>query len=213
MADEATTKLHFNAKDLTGMRVGRMTVIGIEGRRRGYLLWRVRCDCGNEKLAVSGELTRGRPSSCGCGTPKIKPRPPTHGLTKSSTYNIWKAMRRRCGSKREKDYRNYGARGIVVCERWLKFENFLADMGKRPSPKHSIDRIDNDGNYEPGNCRWATNIEQSNNTRVNRVITAEGVSMTMAEWARHLGVSYHAIRWRVQAGVDGEAVIRHFMRQ
>lgn len=107
-------------------------------------------------------------------------------------------MNRRCGDAGDKSYHNYGGRGITVCDRWREsFENFLADMGRRPSPQHSIDRINNDGNYEPGNCRWATNREQSLNRRNNRQIELDGVRMPLDAWREETGLTRNAIRQRI----------------
>lgn len=115
--------------------------------------------------------------------------------------NVWHAMRSRCHTPTDKDYKNYGARGIRVCDRWRNsFAAFLSDMGPRPSPKHSIDREDNDGNYEPGNCRWATNEEQKANTRVVRLLTLGEETMPMRAWARRLGMRASSIKARLDAG-------------
>lgn len=111
-----------------------------------------------------------------------------HGLSKSREYRIWHGMLSRCTRANVLHYNRYGGRGIRVCERWKSFENFLADMGKRPSPSHSLDRIDNDGDYCPENCRWATKTEQSRNTSANRLITFAGDTKTLTEWAETLGL-------------------------
>jgi hypothetical protein len=124
----------------------------------------------------------------------------THGMSKSSTYRIWKAMRRRCEVETASEYRRYGGRGISVCGRWASFESFFADMGERPSEDHSIDRIDNDGNYEPGNCRWATDTEQARNKRNNVHLTALGATKTMAEWSEQSAVTGGAIAYRLRTG-------------
>jgi hypothetical protein len=117
-------------------------------------------------------------------------------------HDAWRGMLARCRNPRHPSYKNYGGRGITACERWNSFENFLDDMGKRPSPKHSLDRIDNNGNYEPGNCRWATRREQANNTRMNRFVTFDGRTMTLAQWARETGIHVRGktdlLHWRLQ---------------
>lgn len=123
-------------------------------------------------------------------------------------YFVWLGMRRRCRGQKEKCYPHYGGRGIRVCERWDKsFDAFYADMGPRPSPKHSVDRIDNDGNYEPGNCRWATNREQCNNTRVNRVIKYNGLRLTAKQWAARTGLRFTTILFRLNRGWSAEEIL------
>lgn len=124
----------------------------------------------------------------------------THGMTDSPEYRSWCSMKARCCNSQNPSYPRYGGRGIKVCQRWLdSFSDFLADMGKKPTPKHTIDRFpDNNGNYEPGNCRWATAQEQSRNRRSNRVIEFGGVSRTVAEWADVLGVGYFTLARRIE---------------
>lgn len=131
------------------------------------------CDCGTEVTTNLNFLKMGKTTSCGCFRKELVSRTfRKHGETiggRTSEYCIWKGMRQRCDNPNNDDYKNYGGRGITVCDRWSEsFEAFLADMGRRPSPQHSIDRIDNDGDYEPGNCRWATPIEQRRNQRPRR---------------------------------------------
>lgn len=114
----------------------------------------------------------------------------------SRAYHSWAAMKQRCLQKNSVGYRHYGGRGITICQQWLEFTGFLSDMGEPPSESHSLDRIDVNGNYEPGNCRWATSEEQANNTRRNIRVTFRGETRTLREWAKTLGVSYSAIRQR-----------------
>jgi hypothetical protein len=127
------------------------------------------CDCGNEKFIVKNSLVRGITVSCGCFiNSKIRTIKKTHGMSKTKAYRTYVGIKQRCYNPKFKNFNNYGGRGISICDRWLEsFENFFTDMGVPTSENHSLDRINNDGNYEPSNCRWATRIEQGRNTRKN----------------------------------------------
>jgi len=149
-------------------------VISVSGERsHGSVMWCCKCDCGNEPIVSSNDLIREHTRSCGCLRKETTPiNCIKHGLSKSPEYGVWNNMVQRCCNSNDLGYINYGGRGIRVCTRWLhSFEKFYADMGPRPSDQHSIDRRDNDGNYEPGNCRWATQEEQANNKRDTIVVT------------------------------------------
>lgn len=122
----------------------------------------------------------------------------THGLSDSSEYKIWQLMKERSFNKNNPGYKNYGARGIIMCKRWLKFENFYADMGPRPSLKHSIDRINNDKSYSRSNCRWATLKQQANNKRNSRKITFNGETKTLAQWSESTGLLITTIFNRIK---------------
>lgn len=125
-----------------------------------------------------------------------------HGLADTATHRVWVDMRQRCENPNRTNFKYYGARGIAVCERWQVFENFLADMGIRPTSKHSIERIDNDGNYEPANCKWATVIEQRYNNRANRWIVIDGIRRTIGQWATSQGIDEALIRIRIKRGIN-----------
>ena len=153
--------------DLLGQRFGAWTVIGFAGANgNGQTCWHCRCDCGTERDVVAQTLREGLTKSCGCQKGIAIARARTkHGRSNTKGYWRWAGMIARCTQKNHAAWKYYGGRGIRVCERWLDFQTFLANMGEPPTPKHSIDRIHNDGNYEPGNCRWATAVEQIKNRR------------------------------------------------
>lgn len=150
--------------DITGQRFGRLVAVnktGI-GTQTAYVC---RCDCGKQTTVRSQSLRRGESGSCGCvRAEKMKTKKTTHGLYRSPTYNSWRAMLARCKSSAHKQFKDYGGRGIKVCDQWKSFEIFLSDMGARPVGT-SIDRIDTSGNYDPTNCRWSTATEQNRNKR------------------------------------------------
>ena len=208
---------------LIGKTVGRWTVISFAGiitnekgcRRKSM---NCRCDCGTISTVCAGNLASGKSQSCGClQKEKASESNTTHGYTIGrklpTEYVVWSSMLKRCSNPNTKQYADYGGRGISVCERWNKFENFIADMGPRPSDQHSIDRRDNDGNYDPTNCRWATMIEQQRHKRSNRIITANGKSMCLVEWAEQLGVKPRTLQARLQKGwADHDAINQPFRK-
>lgn len=158
--------------DRIGERFGRLIVLSFAGRSKGGdALWRCRCDCGIIKIILGSHLQSGHAKSCGClRRDMMRQRQEIHGESRpgqrSKEFRAWAAMKQRCLDNRRKDYKYYGGRGIKVCQRWLNsFENFLLDVGRAPTAELSIDRINNDGNYEPGNVRWATRLEQNQNKR------------------------------------------------
>lgn len=190
---------------LTGRAFGRYQVVGYAGKSGKNHQWHCRCDCGTDKVVQGVNLTGGRVVSCGCyHSEELAGRQRLHGHKTrgkvSPEYRAWCLMRERCSNPKGPHYHRYGGRGITVCERWGSFENFLADMGERPSPKHSLDRVDFDGNYEPGNCRWATVEEQANNTSRNRFIEFNGERLTLAQAARKYGLKARQISDRLRAG-------------
>lgn len=156
--------------DLLGQTIGVLKIIKrAKNNKYNRAVWFCRCECGTEKDISSDSLRQGKALSCGClGRKNRELSLTTHSLSKTSEYRAWQGMKTRCYTKSVMNYKNYGGRGIKVCDRWLdSVEHFVHDMGKRPSSDFSIDRIDNDGNYEPNNCRWATRKQQMQNTRVS----------------------------------------------
>jgi hypothetical protein len=190
-------------KDLVGIRFGRLVVLSFEVVKKGHSQWLCKCDCGNTKIVRGSRLCDGSTTSCGCyqkeTTSALHIR---HGLTDSTTHKTWSSMITRCSTLGNK---NYGGRGITVCERWLEkdgkgFLNFLADMGQRPVGK-TLDRFpDNNGNYEKSNCRWASQEEQRNNTRRNRIIEVNGKKMSLSEAVKLHGLNYNTVFSRLSRG-------------
>lgn len=161
------------AVNLTGLRFGRLKVLSRVpvNNKYGIAQWVCHCDCGKSIVAISNSLRTGNTQSCGCLRRMTNI---THGMFGSAEWSAWHSMRQRCKNPNTRQYQNYGARGIKVCERWQKFENFYADIGPRPSDNHSLERIDNNADYYPENCKWASKIEQINNRRVTPKILYKG---------------------------------------
>ncbi len=194
---------------LPGEMFGRWTVVGTaEPSPRHEPRRRCRCTCGAERPVLVNSLLRGVSTGCGC----VREGNVRHGgararAPRTPEYSTWQAMRKRCANPRAPEYHSYGGRGIQVCERWNDFAAFLADMGPKPSPGHTIDRLDPDGNYEPANCRWATRQEQTRNRRTSHMVTVEGISRPMADWADRVGIPYTTLRSRLRDGWnDADAV-------
>ena len=178
---------------VSGERFGRL-VTTEEVRIRGFgVRWKCRCDCGNEIIASPSNLKSGNSKSCGCYFREVHR---THGKTHSRAYNIWKSMRYRCSSPNAHEYQNYGGRGIFVCERWQSFDNFYADMSDPPA-KYTLERIDNERGYEPGNCRWATYSDQLNNRRNNHVVEAFGRKQTLTQWSTEMKIPFTTLKNRI----------------
>lgn len=196
--------------DLAGQRFGKLNVVRFEGQNKhGSSLWRCLCDCGTEKAVSSNDLRTGNTTSCGChrdqalaaGRAELVARQTTHGKSRTKEHRVWQNMIYRCHTKTSRQYADYGGRGIKVCARWRKsFSAFLEDMGPAPSPKHSLDRLDNDKGYGPGNCRWATPKEQQNNRRANRPLEYKGEKRNLCEWAERFGLDKATLHGRLRRG-------------
>jgi hypothetical protein len=202
-------------KDLTGQRFGRLVALGFAGLMRvgkqgvTRATWLCRCDCGNELVVVSGRLVSGVTQSCGClMRQRVSEAHRTHGMSGTPEHAAWLNIRNRCRNPNTTHYADYGGRGIKVCDRWRdSFADFFADMGPRPSANHTIDRIDNGGDYEPGNCRWATMSEQCNNRRTCRNLTFQGETHTVTEWAQIRGIAVDTLLARVRLGWSVERAL------
>lgn len=161
-----------------------------------------RCECGHEFETAVAQVRSGKTTSCGCKSSKkrIGTLTKTHGMSGTRTYDIWCGMHKRCIDPKSNKYHLYGGRGIKVCDRWTDFEAFLADMGEAPADM-TLDRFpDGDGDYRPGNCRWATKTEQARNRKGNVLITIDGDTKTLAEWAESSANSYKVIHRRIKRG-------------
>jgi hypothetical protein len=188
--------------DRAGTVFGEWTAIKDVGRyeNNGDRLWLCKCSCGQTSTIAGASLRSGLSKSCGCKKGAFITAGLTkHGRTSTPEYRTWSAMRGRCCNPKNKSYYLYGGRGIRVCSEWLEsFETFFADMGPRPSTKHSIDRIATNGNYEKSNCRWATPVVQARNRRLVRHVKFNGQALTIMEWSEITGIDYSTIKARLK---------------
>jgi len=198
--------------DLTGQRFGRLTVLGFGGMTTTpngarHAAWDCICDCGRTCKGRGVMLRHGHKKSCGCLQPEVVAKlRKTHGQSRLPEFKVWTQMRARCLG--DADSHLYRDKGISVCDRWREsFENFLADMGPKPSPRHSIDRIDSNGNYEPANCRWALPVVQANNTSRNVNLTYAGETMSAAQWADRFNLKRSTVYARIDRGWPVERVL------
>lgn len=185
--------------------------VNITGKQFGYLLaihyipkgkWLVKCYCGTEKIVQTGHLLGGNTKSCGCLQKDLmRQKSKKHGMWESKEYSTWSSMKQRCYNSKNLFYKDYGGRGIRICDRWKdSFENFFADMGKKPTPKHSIDRIDVNGNYEPSNCRWATPLQQGFNQRKVIVVEFKGEKVRLLDLCKEYNKDFTTVRYRMKRG-------------
>lgn len=194
-------------RDFSGMKIGKLSVVGFSHRVGVKRYFRCICECGREVIAHTARFRRTAMPSCRHCVSKGTKRHLTHGLSHTPEWKHWCNMRKRCENPNDQAYNRYGGRGIRVCDRWSDFGNFYADMGPRPSAKHSIDRVDNDGHYEPGNCRWATPKDQANNRRSSRILSIGGEQLTLSQVADKHGLTIKQLWARLNQGWTIERAI------
>ncbi len=210
-------------KDISGQKFGRLTALHVHSRRLRpaggrVTYWMCECACGNRKAIDGQELRKGATKSCGCWHREFAAINPNrlaatvkHGSHDIPEYSVWEAMIQRCSNPKDARYKDYGGRGIRVCDRWRDFRCFIEDMGHRPTAAHSLDRFpDNNGNYEHDNCRWATRKEQDFNKRNNRIITAFGRTAALGQFIQPGTNAYRKALWRLNHGWLPEAALRVF---
>jgi hypothetical protein len=198
--------------EIIGRKFHRLLVLESAGRSANKsILVRCRCDCGAVKVVRLCALLRSEIKSCGCLRRELSASQKstlTHGCSHSPTYASWAAMKFRCTNPNHVAYKHYGGRGISVCPSWSNsFANFLADLGERPVG-FTLDRINPDGNYEPGNCRWVSPKIQGNNRRSNRMLRSQGLMLTVAEWSEVTGIKMTTIRERLKRGWSVERALQ-----
>ena len=202
-------------KDLTGQRYGRLTVVGrgedhVTPSGKHYIRWKCKCDCGNYTNVYPTALTTGATQSCGClKAEATSKRAKTHGDTNTRLYGIWCAIKARCFNRNTAAYKDYGGRGITLCPEWendfTSFKSWAYDSGYNDNL--SIDRIDNNGDYTPDNCRWVTGVAQANNRRSNHIITHNGESHNITEWASIIGLNPKTLFSRIYSGWSIETAL------
>lgn len=203
-----------------GDRFGQLIILEKINTRIPYFI--CKCDCGNTKNIRRDHLKSGGTISCGCyqsaassqRVSKMHKGNITHGMTGTRIYGIWCGIRQRCTNPNAKFFSYYGGRGIKVCDRWLdSFENFLADMGE-PQAGYTLDRVNNEGNYEPNNCKWVTRKEQASNTRRNRNITYKGVTLNVTQWSKKTSIPSNTIITRLENGwTEEDALTTHIVKE
>ena len=195
--------------DLTDRIFTRLTVLYYVGKYDDNHMWACECIDGNIRYVSGRALKSESVKSCGClAKGHYLNINKTHGFSKEKMFNVWKGIISRCCNPKYNEYKNYGARGITVCEEWKNdYLRFKEDVGEKPSPEHSLDRIDNNGNYCKENCRWATPEEQSNNKRTNAFIEYNGKTLTVQQWSRETGIKRGVINHRLSLGWDAEKIL------
>lgn len=202
MAERKPTKRAPNFKDMTGMVFGRLSVIQLHaGSSSSAIRWECICECGKDALVLGSLLRSGMTRSCGCyRDDRIRATTSTHGKSNTKEYGIWQQAKNRCFSPTVKGYAYYGSRGITMCDEWRDdFMAFFRDMGPCPDGL-SLERVNNDGNYEKSNCKWATKSEQARNTRAATFITHDGLTLSLPAWAERTGIKYKTLHLRHRRG-------------
>lgn len=205
-------------KDLTDQRFGKLVVLSRAPSQGKGAFWNVRCDCGTEKILPASPLSRGHAKSCGCGIAESNARRAKHGAAArkkggsnpNRAYIRWVSVRQRCTNPNDVAYHRYGGRGIIMHPEWAQdFTAFFRDVGEPPTSKHTLERINNDRGYEPGNVCWATRKEQANNRSTNVMVTHLGKTQNLTQWSKELGITYATLRGRIQKGVtDPDKLLR-----
>jgi hypothetical protein len=195
--------------EMIGKEFGKWTVLEEVEKRNNKRAFMCRCDCGKKYVVMGDNLRNGTSVWCMSCSSKIKgTKHNTHGMTYTRVFKIWAGMVQRCTKPYHIAYKSYGAKGVKVCPEWENsFEVFLKDMGEPPTEDHQIDRINNNGNYEPGNCRWASRKVQQNNRSNNVLITFKGETHSIAEWSKLVGIGETTLHWRMKAGWSHEKVL------
>ncbi len=193
-----------NAADLIGQRFGRLVVISSAGSSKHQKrTWSCQCDCGVKIITTTGDLRNGTTKSCSCIQKEwalIANK--SHGMSNSPEYEVWIGMKKRCLNKSQASFKNYGGRGIRVCKRWIEsFEGFIKDMGHRPSDDHTIERVDPNGDYEPGNTVWLPSKMQALNKRSSVRVEWGGKTQCLSEWSKELSIPYETLRSRIKSGL------------
>lgn len=209
MANWHSTRRHPNFKDITGQRFSQLLVLRLVCVNMKHSFWLCKCDCGEPTVVTANNLKAGRSKSCGCFRRQaLITRNTTHGLCHKRIYKVYMGMIARCHRQGHKQFRDYGGRGIYVCERWRDdIRNFAEDIGPCPSDRHSIERINNDGPYCKENCCWATPDVQAQNRRSTVNITHNGRTQCVSNWAKELGINKGTIYSRLQSGWSTEQTL------
>ncbi len=192
---------------MIGNKYGRLTVLEEAGRISGHLAYACKCDCGNQTTVTGPNLRNENTKSCGClRSEETNKRLTKHNRSHSVEYSTWSQMKRRCFSTDDIGYHRYGGRGITVCERWMSFENFYADMGSKPFGM-TLERIDVNKDYEPSNCTWATREDQAKNKRMTIKLTYDGMTMCLKDWSKKIGKPYTTMLLHYKRGYSTENIL------